>query len=198
MKKTILFLVILGAFLNANEKSKEYYLNHLDEAKAKYNECSNNYLRFKNDKAFANECKNAEYGYEKAKELEEKKEKFADELSTLASDLMAYYTSQGKFASNIQDMTNIKISDQNGNDFKIKTDDGVACADIKFNPENKQNNRPATLKITFLNLDNEFCKAMANKKWVKDELKTKKMWLDNKGKEQSLDKNEIVVSRSPF
>ncbi|OPA76527.1 hypothetical protein BFG05_04875 [Campylobacter pinnipediorum subsp. pinnipediorum] len=70
--------------------------------------------------------------------------KAATNLSTLISDLTAYYTSQGDLADKIKDMTNVQLDAKNGEGKLMSA--GKNCITVTAVKNNSKNG--ATIKIT--------------------------------------------------
>lgn len=96
--------------------------------------------------------------------------KAATNLSTIISDLGAYYTSQGAFSSELSQMTNVQLTaTQKGADDGDGAQGNLAAAGIdclkvvlhKENPINEtvvNSGKPAYIAVTALNTDKPMCK----------------------------------------
>lgn len=68
--------------------------------------------------------------------------KAATNLSTLLSDVGAYYTSQGKFADNLSEMTNVPLTSNNE-----LLAAGKKCLKVTLTPYASATNKPANIKV---------------------------------------------------
>ena len=71
--------------------------------------------------------------------------KAATNLSTLLSDVGAYYTSQGKFADNLSGMTNVSL-DGTGTTGQLLAA-GKKCLKVTLTNYNATTNKPANVKV---------------------------------------------------
>ncbi|MSN97170.1 hypothetical protein F1B92_08360 [Campylobacter sp. FMV-PI01] len=68
-------------------------------------------------------------------------------MTTIISDLGAYYTSQGALASEISTMTNVQLANVSGLQGDLMTA-GKACIHFEATDYDDSTKKPATLKVT--------------------------------------------------
>jgi len=72
--------------------------------------------------------------------------KAATNLSTVLSDIGAYYTSQTDFAANISDMTNVAVDGTGTASVGLKAA-GKTCLTLSLTTQNAANNQPAYMTV---------------------------------------------------
>ncbi|WP_195836338.1 prepilin-type cleavage/methylation domain-containing protein, partial [Campylobacter portucalensis] len=72
--------------------------------------------------------------------------KAATNISTLISDLGAYYTSQGKYATDLKEMTNVQLDPGTGTTSQLKAA-GKKCLKVTLTDGDAATNRPAYLTV---------------------------------------------------
>ncbi|MGP1506993.1 MAG: type II secretion system protein, partial [Campylobacter sp.] len=72
--------------------------------------------------------------------------KVGTNMTTIISDLGAYYTSQGKLAGNINEMTNVQLANVQGLNGNLMTA-GKACIHFTATDYDEGTKKPATLKV---------------------------------------------------
>ncbi|QKF64056.1 type II secretion system protein [Campylobacter corcagiensis] len=73
--------------------------------------------------------------------------KVGTNMTTIISDLGAYYTSQGELADEISKMTNVQLAGVSGLEGDLMTA-GKACIHFKATDYDETTKKPATLKVT--------------------------------------------------
>lgn len=182
MKKFTLSLSLIAFLFSGcgeEAKTKEYYEAHMDEAKAKYNECFNTQSgkgRMSSDKIFATECANAEAIYGKILEEEGRKDaeiaKLYTNLTTLMSDFAAYYVVNAKFADKLSDMTAVKIVNENGLNGSLEVQDKPCINISAITKENKP-----FLKLEKVSNPSKICKSIYGNKKIQEMLNKKEISL---------------------
>lgn len=111
--------------------------------------------------------------------------KAATNISTLISDLGAYYTSQGQFAANLNEMTNVQLDPGTGLTGELKAA-GKKCISVTLEAGDPATNRPAYLTVADgTNANDGICTKILANKGVADMKASKFNYTDNAGRTQS-------------
>lgn len=125
--------------------------------------------------------------------------KAATNLSTLVSDISAYYTSQAEFATDIKSMTNVQVEQDasNGKTAELLAA-GKKCIKVSLKDaitEGENAGKPAVLKVEKGTDDtNAICSKILANKGVKNLLEAKFKYTDSQGKETTSDAGETAIS----
>jgi len=111
--------------------------------------------------------------------------KAATNLTTVISDLGAYYTSQATFATDLKEMTNVSLDDGSGHTSDLLAA-GKKCLSLELEEQKVEDNKPAILTVKAGGDSGEaICqKILANAsvtKVIENEIK----WTDANNQEQS-------------
>ena len=106
-------------------------------------------------------------------------------LTTLISDLGAYYTSQGNFATDLKVMTNVQLDPGTGlTDNEIKAAN-KKCIKVSLTESDASTNRPAYLTVTDgTDVSEKICSKILANKGVSDLKSGKFKYTDKDGKQQ--------------
>ena len=122
--------------------------------------------------------------------------KIGTNLTTLISDLGAFYTSQGEFGKKLSQMTNVQLADAGASLKDELLAAGSKCVSIELIDKIGNDNKPAHLVLKAgTNNSLEICKKVLASKGVKDLLASKFSYTDkttNKLKESNA--GEIAIS----
>ncbi|CAD7289306.1 hypothetical protein LMG7974_01455 [Campylobacter majalis] len=123
--------------------------------------------------------------------------KAATNLSTLVSDISAYYTSQAEFATDIKSMTNVQVEGDGKENVELVAA-GKKCIKVSLKDaitEGENAGKPAVLKVEKgTDNTNAICSKILANKGVKNLLEAKFKYTDSQGKETPSDAGETAIS----
>lgn len=120
--------------------------------------------------------------------------KAATNLTTLISDLGAYYTSQAKFADDLKTMTNVQLDPGTGLTSEIKAA-GAKCIKVTLNNADAATKKPAVLKVENGSENTKpICAKVLANQGVDNLIKGKFKYTDNTGAEKDSDVGEVAIS----
>ena len=120
--------------------------------------------------------------------------KAATNLTTLISDLGAYYTSQARFAADLKTMTNVQLDPGTGLVSEIKAA-GKKCIKVTLTAADAATKKPAFLKVeNGTDSGESICAKVLANQGVKNLVEGVFKYTDNTGAEQSSGAGEVAIS----
>lgn len=127
--------------------------------------------------------------------------KAATNLSTLVSDISAYYTSQAEFAADIKSMTNVQVEQDASNGKKAELlAAGKKCIKVTLvdaiTAEGETKGKPAVLKVEngTDSTGNAICTKILANKGVANLINAKFKYTNSAGAEKDSDAGETAIS----
>ena len=110
--------------------------------------------------------------------------KAATNLTTFISDLGAYYTSQGEFATDFKTMSNVQVDPGTGHTGELKSAN-KKCVKVTLTEGNPDTNLPAYLAVeNGTDAGEKMCKKVLANQGIKDMIASKFKYTDNVGASQ--------------
>ncbi|MCI6989429.1 MAG: prepilin-type N-terminal cleavage/methylation domain-containing protein [Campylobacter sp.] len=118
--------------------------------------------------------------------------KAATNISTLISDLGAYYTSQGNYATDLKTMTNVQLDPGTAHTSELKSA-GKKCIKVTLTEGDATTNKPAYLTVeNGTDAGENICKKVLANKGVDDMVNSSFNYTDNAGVTQT--QNGVAIS----